>query len=754
MRNTKIQTPNFKVTPSPTPPTRQPEFLPRDRNPRYLKFGTSLVFGFWCLVFVGTVTAQPAAFTYQGRLTENGVPAGGSNDLRFVIFDAPTNGNQISTNLTLDDVPLTNGLFTVALDWGAAVFDGSERWLEVRVRPGNAGGSYTTLSPRQRLTSAPYALHSGSASNLLGVVSAGQLPANASLLGNNIDSAEIVNGTILNVDINTAANIADTKLATISTPGKVANSATTATSTNLPNTIVARDASGNFSAGTITGNFSGSGAGLTNLSLVTAAPAYTVVFTTNVSGTFGYALDAAYLVDSSPNTMKSADFNNDGRPDLIVASGFWVSVWTNDGAGHFSQSAPSISAGTRSIAVGDVNGDGKVDYVAALQGLDSLGVYTNTGSATFYYRSQPAVGDYPYDHLLADFNGDGRLDLACANRGYVDFTNTVTILTNNGAGIFTTCTTLVADYGPSKLLTAEINGDGKADLIVGHQWTNSVDVFLGFGNGTFNRVSRLHMFVTPSIALGDVDNTGRADLVATDNGSLVIFTNNGGGTLSSNTSFGLLSGGDADIETTDMNLDGRADIVALQASPNQIAVLTNAGNLTFGVASVAGVGISPSSVGANDLNADGKPDLFSANLVDDTFMVFLSTLSATNVTATFQGGFTGSALNVNGNATISGFPVVGQTLAALTNNATLIPASGYVKLAAANPVTLNATTAIANGPTVGATLILEGGSDANAVTIPNAANTRLGAARTLGIRDTLTLIWNGLNWLELSYANN
>ena len=701
-----------------------------------------------------TCFAQGAAFTYQGRLTENGAPASGSNDLRFVLFDAPTNGAQISTNLTFDDVLLANGVFSVTLDWGAAVFDGTERWLELRVRAGNAGGAYTALAPRQRITRAPYALHAGSASNLLGTLPDARLSANVSLLGNNIDSTEIVNGTILNVDINAAANIADTKLATINAPGKVANSATTATSANTPNAIVARDASGNFSAGTITGNFSGSGAGLTNLILTATSSSGTVVFTTNVSGTFGYALDAAYLVDSSPNTMKSADFNNDGRPDLIVASSFWVSVWTNDGAGHFSQSAPSISAGTRSIAVGDVNGDGKVDYVAALQGLDSLGVYTNTGSATFYFRSQPAVGDYPYDHLLADFNGDGRLDLACANRGYVDFTNTVTILTNNGAGIFTTCTTLVADYGPSKLLTAEINGDGKADLIVGHQWTNSVDVFLGFGNGTFNRLSRLHMFVTPSIALGDVDNTGRADLIATDNGSLVIFTNNGGGTLSSNTSFGLLSGGDADIETADMNLDGRADIVALQASPNQIAVLTNAGNLTFGVASVAGVGISPSSVGANDLNADGKPDLFSANLVDDTFMVFLSTLSATNITARFQGTFSGSAMNINGNATINGFPVVTQTTATPTNNATLTATSGYVKFANTTAVTLNATTAIANGPAAGATLILEGGSDANTVTIPNNANTRLSAARTLGIRDTLTLLWNGLNWLELSYANN
>ena len=88
------------------------------------------------MMLVCTSTAQPDAFTYQGRLTENGAPASGSNDLRFVLFDALTNGNQISTNITFDDVQLTNGLFTVALDWGAGVFDGSERWRRTVGGPG------------------------------------------------------------------------------------------------------------------------------------------------------------------------------------------------------------------------------------------------------------------------------------------------------------------------------------------------------------------------------------------------------------------------------------------------------------------------------------------------------------------------------------------------------------------------------------------------------------------------------------------
>ncbi|MFO1488778.1 MAG: hypothetical protein U1F65_09895 [Verrucomicrobiota bacterium] len=72
------------------------------------------------LACLGTsATAQTTAFTYQGQLMTNTLPASGSNDLRFVLFDDPAAGSQISTNITVDDVVMTNGLFTVTLDWEA-----------------------------------------------------------------------------------------------------------------------------------------------------------------------------------------------------------------------------------------------------------------------------------------------------------------------------------------------------------------------------------------------------------------------------------------------------------------------------------------------------------------------------------------------------------------------------------------------------------------------------------------------------------
>jgi len=90
-----------------------------------------------------------------------------------------------------------------------------------------------------------------------------------------------------------------------------------------------------------------------------------------------------------------------------------------------------------------------------------------------------------------------------------------------------------------------------------------------------------------------------------------------------------------------------------------------------------------------------------------------------------------------------------------TNNSTLTPTTSYLLLNPAASVILNATTAIANGSTVGDILILEGTDDTQTVTIPNGANTSLAAAsRTLGNDDTLMLLWNGSTWIEISFSNN
>ena len=114
---------------------------------------------------IAPVHAQGTAFTYQGRLNANGIPANGSYDLQFTVYDSSDGPTVSAGPLTTSGVTVGNGLFTVALDFGANVFTGPARWLQIGVRP-SAEGNFVPLSPRQALTPAPYAIHAGTASDV------------------------------------------------------------------------------------------------------------------------------------------------------------------------------------------------------------------------------------------------------------------------------------------------------------------------------------------------------------------------------------------------------------------------------------------------------------------------------------------------------------------------------------------------------------------------------------------------------------
>ena len=110
---------------------------------------------------VDAVSAQGTAFTYQGRLLESGSPANGIYDLTFSLLDAGTGGSQVGGTVTNSATVVSNGLFTVTLDFGAN-FPGADRWLEIGVRT-NGGGAFTTLASRQKITPTPYASYSANA---------------------------------------------------------------------------------------------------------------------------------------------------------------------------------------------------------------------------------------------------------------------------------------------------------------------------------------------------------------------------------------------------------------------------------------------------------------------------------------------------------------------------------------------------------------------------------------------------------------
>src|SRR5262249_10089696 len=126
-----------------------------------VKFTVALLLFFLSLWVSASAVAQGTAFTYQGKLTDSGNLANGQYDLQFKLFDTATvgTGTQQGSTVAVSNVTVTNGIFTVSLDFGvcAACFNGAARFLEIAVRP-TGGGSFITLTPRQPITSTPYAL--------------------------------------------------------------------------------------------------------------------------------------------------------------------------------------------------------------------------------------------------------------------------------------------------------------------------------------------------------------------------------------------------------------------------------------------------------------------------------------------------------------------------------------------------------------------------------------------------------------------
>jgi Pectinesterase len=120
------------------------------------------------LMMSSTAVARPLEaalgtdFTYQGKLTDGGLPASGTYDLELKLFDALNGGAQVGSTVPKDDVTITNGLFTVQLDFGN-VFSGTALYLEIGVRPGASVGAYTTLTPRQQLNATPYSVYASKA---------------------------------------------------------------------------------------------------------------------------------------------------------------------------------------------------------------------------------------------------------------------------------------------------------------------------------------------------------------------------------------------------------------------------------------------------------------------------------------------------------------------------------------------------------------------------------------------------------------
>ena len=163
----------------------------------------------WLLWITGFVTGFGSPFTYQGRLVDTGVLATGNYELRFRLFDQLSAGTQVGTDQTLTSVGVTNGLFTVSLDFGGSAFTGNARWLEIAARPAGSPAAIEVFTPRQPVNAVPYAMFALNAANDAATqTQITLLTATLNTLSNQLQAVNLTGLTVASTDLADAGLLA------------------------------------------------------------------------------------------------------------------------------------------------------------------------------------------------------------------------------------------------------------------------------------------------------------------------------------------------------------------------------------------------------------------------------------------------------------------------------------------------------------------------------------------------------------------
>jgi hypothetical protein len=379
---------------------------------------------------------------------------------------------------------------------------------------------------------------------------------------------------------------------------------------------------------------------------MTLAAALTVSCDTSSSGVISPrpGSDSRFPVGVAPGSVEIADLNGDGKPDIVVANeqSKNVMILLGDGKGGFTQAKGSpFPAGNlpNDIAIGDFNRDAKPDLAVANHEEKHFTVLLGNGNGGFTPapNSPVTVEVSPHVHGVAtgDLNGDGNLDLVTDSWA----NDQVVALFGDGKGNFRTPGTFikVGKRPYQRHRVADVNGDGKADIITTNTEGNNVTVLLSDGGGGFKEPagSPFPCGDAPfNVAVGDVNGDGKVDLTIVDSpGSMAEGRGKDGLTVllgNGNGGFTMLAGSPFAtgripnrVAIGDVNGDGTADIAVSSPDANNITLFLMSSKGVASSSTIA-VGGKPKGLAIRDLNGDGKADMAITNNSENTVTVVFS----------------------------------------------------------------------------------------------------------------------------------
>jgi hypothetical protein len=326
-----------------------------------------------------------------------------------------------------------------------------------------------------------------------------------------------------------------------------------------------------------------------------------------------------------PYSVAMGDLNADGRLDLAVANyNNSISIFLQQADGSYSRTDRNVVASPRSIAIGDLNSDGKLDL--AIGNLDSSNVVVAIllqqadGS---YTQTDVAVAGVARGISIGDLNGDSKLDLAV-----VTSADAVSILRQLTGGSFSR-TDVAVGTTPTSVAMGDLNNDGRLDLAVTNKGSNSLSVLLQQTGGNFSRTDISVDSDAVSVVMGDLNNDGKLDLAAVDNTnySFYVLLQQPDGSYSISTdNLGIKGINPYTLAIGDLNGDGRLDLATANYGNSTAYVLLQEPNGSFSSLRYSlGTGAIPYAVAIGDLNNDGRLDLATANYGNYNVSVILST---------------------------------------------------------------------------------------------------------------------------------